>query len=182
MTIQEMLKNKFDGNQSVFRLLSDHSNSGYLSMGYVEKSTVEGTNVDLSMDHYDGVWILSGTGVYRDKNNEEITLSAGDFVQRLPNNTHSTIVTSDDWKEFYISVGIDLYNLLKEINVVDNESPVLHPGTDFELLETFLYFYDALKKKQPPHWSCRCLPIKPFKLLHGFTICIRFRMLLPLNP
>lgn len=133
------------------------------------------------MDHYDGVWILSGTGVYRDKNNEEITLSAGDFVQRLPNNTHSTIVTSDDWKEFYISVGIDLYNLLKEINVVDNESPVLHPGTDFELLETFLYFYDALKKKQP-HWSCRCLPIKPFKLLHGFTICIRFRMLLPLNP
>lgn len=149
MRIEHIVKNKFKKNQFLHRVLTDKSASGYLAMGYVEKSTNWGSNYNMISENYGGIYVISGTGIYKDERIGELTVSSGDFIQRIPNQLHTTLVTSDDWKEIYISVGFDFFNLLKQINVIDNESPVLKPGLDFDLIDTLMSYYDELNEATP---------------------------------
>ena len=114
-------------------------------MGYLEKNRQDGSHEDFTLNHYGCVWVISGTGLYQDEEHGEIRIKKGDFIQRLPGVTHSTIITSDDWKELYIDIGLDLYRLLCEMQVISRKSPILRPGMDFKLLDAFFQFYDQLR-------------------------------------
>lgn len=149
MRIENIIKDKFVKNQYIHRILTEQNDSGYLAMGYIEKSTNWGSNFNLITSQYDGVYVISGTAIYKDEVNGEQTISSGDYIQRIPKHPHTTLITSDDWKEIYISVGSSLFNLLKEMNVIDNDSPILRPGLDYELIETLMAFFDDLNNATP---------------------------------
>lgn len=144
MNIHQLISNKFHNkNLSAHRMLSDQPEDGILASGYIQKTTKTGSTIDMITNSYHGVLILSGTAIYSDTNHE-IQLKEGDYIQRFPGNCHTTITTSDDYSELYIILGKSLFDDLVKINVLNNTTPVLHPGIDFETLNSILHFQDQL--------------------------------------
>lgn len=145
MNISDIIALKFENkNQSNYRLLAENPSIGILSSGYVKKDKTQGSIIDYSTNHYAGLIILSGEGIYSDNNNKNIPLKTGDFVQRFPNTMHSTIVTSNNWSELFICIGVNIYKSLSEIQVIPFNKPVLTPGLDFELIQMFLNYNKRL--------------------------------------
>ncbi len=129
-------------------MLNDNQKTGILACGYLQKSTRSGSIHNLTRMTYDGVWVISGTGTYEDAQHGVIDVGPGDFIQRSPGVTHSTVVTSDDYAELYIVVGSDIYHLLDSMDVLSKEPPVLSPGLDFKLLESFRLFLENLSSAE----------------------------------
>lgn len=149
MTIEQLISHRFKTNQSIHRILNERSSSGFLGCGFVKKNRNWGSNYKFKQPSYNGVWVLSGTGTYEDAQTGTTPLKTGDFVQRLPNNEHTTIVTSDDWMELYIVIGGDLYQLLQSMDVLSQNRPVLSPGLDYQLLVEMIAFFDDLNCAGP---------------------------------
>lgn len=110
---------------------------GMLAAGRVQKDHRTGSHMDITANSYHGIWVLSGTGRYVDAD-YSITVKPGDFIQRLPGVTHSTIIESDDWYEVYVLIGTDLYETLKTMNVLTEEVPVIRPGLDVDLMKKYI--------------------------------------------
>ena len=145
MNISDIIALKFENkNQSNYRLLTENPSIGTLSSGYVKKDKTQGSIIDYSTNVYAGLIILSGEGIYSDANNKNIPLKAGDFVQRFPYTKHSTIVTSDNWSELFICIGINIYKSLSELQIIPLNKPVLTPGLDFELIQMYLNYNKKL--------------------------------------
>lgn len=145
MNITQLVNQKYNyQNNCHSRLLSDDPSEGLIYTGYVLKNREEGSHHDITINEYAGLLIISGHGIYKDKDCE-LAINPGDFVQRLPGTTHSTIVTSDDWCELYLGIGAPVYNELLKLNVFTKDQPVIHPGVDFETVETFFHIHDRLE-------------------------------------
>jgi AraC-like DNA-binding protein len=144
MNIAEIVHKSFPNNSSHHRMLSD-DHSGIIFSGYVRKNSFSGSHFDYTPNEYHGLFVLSGEGIYKD-NSKSIPIKPGDFVQRIPNKTHSTIVTTNDWSELYLSIGSNVFNSLAEIFVFSPDKPVLTPGQDFELIQQMIDFHYSLGK------------------------------------
>jgi len=144
MNIATIVANHFEWKNSTHhRFLTDVPSEGTLASGYIRKNQNQGTHNNYRIEEYHGLLILSGEGIYKDANHE-IPIRAGDFVQRLPEVTHSTIVTNDEWAELFVVIGKSIFNDLVAINVLRKDKPVLHPGVDYEMVESFLQFHNEL--------------------------------------
>lgn len=146
MNIAEIVHKKFQNNESHHRVLSNNNSLGVLLSGYVRKNSINGSHINYTPQEYHGLLVLSGKGIYKDTEGREISIESGDFIQRFPNKTHSTIVTTDDWSELYLSIGHNVFNSLAEIYVFSPDKPVLTPGHDFELIQQMLDFHERLDK------------------------------------
>lgn len=146
MNISEIIHRKFPNNESYHRSLSDNHSLGILFSGYVRKNRASGSHFNYIPNEYHGVFVLSGEGIYKDKDGKETPIKPGDFIQRFPNKTHSTIITTDDWSELYLACGTNVFNSLAEIYVFSPDKPVLSPGHDFELIQQLLDFHYRLGK------------------------------------
>ncbi len=144
MKISSLIALKYKENHFTFRHFNENNPEGVLGSGFVQKNTTQGSHVDLELNFYSGLLVLSGTGYYQDATHDKIPIEAGSFVQRLPNKKHNTIVTSDDWKEIYVCVGQNVFNSLKEIGVV-SDKPILSTGLDYELIEDISQFIDDME-------------------------------------
>lgn len=125
------------------RHLNDDPVNGVLASGYIRKDRKNGNHVDYMTKSYHGLLIVSGTGVYRDEHSHT-KFKAGDFIQRLPNHIHTTLVTSDDYAEIYIILGANIFNDLCQLNVSTRNRSVLSPGIDFETIQNVLHLQDQL--------------------------------------
>lgn len=144
MNISCIVGKKFEWkNSSNHRMLSGIPNEGIISCGYARKNKNHGSHYSFVTKEYHGLLVLSGSGVYKDQDHE-IEVSTGDFIQRIPGTPHSTIITSDNWSELFVVIGSTLYNTLVSINVLSNSSPVLHPGLDYEMVQSLLHIHDQL--------------------------------------
>ncbi|QUI22589.1 helix-turn-helix transcriptional regulator [Vallitalea pronyensis] len=144
MNIAEIVYNKFKHNESHHRTLSDNPSLGILFSGYVRKNTASGSHYNYTPNEYHGIFILSGEGIYQTDEGMEIPIQPGDFIQRFPGKTHSTIITSNDWSELYLSIGSHIYRSFAEIYVFAPDKPVLSPGHDFELIQQILDYHARL--------------------------------------
>lgn len=145
MNIVNLVHEKFQHNQSLFRSLCDNNVLGILACGFVLKNKKQGSHIDFEINHYGGVMVLSGTGEYSDDILGKIPIKAGDFIQRFPGCKHTTLVTSDDWSEMYIAIGTVLFESLKAVSVISIDRPILATGLDFTLIEQLLEFYNKLE-------------------------------------
>lgn len=146
MNIAEIVHKKFPNNESHHRVLSNNNSTGILLSGYVRKNSLSGSHINYTPNEYHGLFVLSGKGIYKDIDGKEIPIESGDFVQRFPNKTHSTIITTDNWSELYLSIGHKVFDSLAEIYVFSPDKPVLTPGHDFELIQQMLDFHYRLDK------------------------------------
>lgn len=146
MNIAEIIHKRFKDNESHHRTLSDNHSLGILFSGYVRKNRASGSTYNYTPNEYHGLFVLSGEGIYQSPDGKEIPIRPGDFIQRFPDTTHSTIITSDDWSELYLAIGSKVFNSLAEIYVFSPDKPVLSPGHDFELIQNMLDFHYRLGK------------------------------------
>lgn len=144
MNIAQVIGNKFNWkNTSQHRMLNSTPHEGILASGYVRKNQNSGSHIQLTTNEYHGVLVIEGHGYYEDSNGK-IPVKAGDFIQRFPGNTHSTVPEDDRWSELYIVIGKKLFQNLVDLGVLGKSSPVIHPGIDFETIQSFLSFHEQL--------------------------------------
>jgi|GEM_PF-626681 AraC-like DNA-binding protein len=144
MNIAQIIGNKFNWkNTSQHRMLNSNPHEGILASGYVRKNKKNGALIHLTTNDYHGVLVIDGHGYYEDANGK-IPVKTGDFIQRFPGNTHSTFPEDDRWTELYIVIGKTLYENLVNLGVLNQSSPVIHPGIDFETIQSFLSFHEQL--------------------------------------
>ena len=144
MNIAQIIGNKFNWkNTSQHRMLNSTPHEGILASGYVRKNQKSGAHIRLTTKDYHGVLIIEGHGYYEDAKGR-IPVKKGDFIQRFPENTHSTFSENDRWSELYIVIGKQLYENLVRLGVLNQSSPVIHPGIDFETIQSFLSFHEQL--------------------------------------
>jgi len=144
MNIGNLVGNKYDYKSTTFhRHLNDDPLNGILASGYIPKNTKSGSHFDYMAKTYHGLLIISGSGTYKD-DTCEIPVSTGDFIQRLPNVKHTTTIADDNYAELYVILGKSLYDDLLPLNVINNNSPVLHPGIDYETIQALLHLQDQL--------------------------------------
>ena len=148
MELRDYIHQHFGNNVHIHRSLIEGDTDGTLSCGYVSKNRQQGSHINISFDFYSALLILSGEGFY-DDGIHAIPLKAGDLVQRLPNHQHTTLVTSDDWEEIYICLGTPLFHTLVGLHIFSLDTPVLHPGLEFSLVEQHLKIYRNLHSSSP---------------------------------
>lgn len=144
MNIADIIYQKFRKNESHHRTLSDDPSLGVLFSGYVRKNTGSGSHYNYTPNEYHGIFVLSGEGQYVSADGTKHPIKAGDFIQRFPDITHSTIITSDNWSELYLSIGTHVFRSFAEIYVFSPDKAILSPGHDFELIQQILDFHDRL--------------------------------------
>lgn len=131
-------------NDSVYGNLSDNPRNGTIGCGFLFKPDASYSQ-SLCFDHYGAFYLLSGQGLYQDETGKKIPLTAGDYVQRLPDRSHSTIVhPTGNWLEFFICFGAETYHHLTGLNLLSAE-PVIHPGLSPILFEKCTYLLESMK-------------------------------------
>lgn len=144
MNVRQIVGEKYNWtNSAQYRMLTSDAVEGPISSGYHMKTRFSGNHRDIVTKEYHGLLILSGHGIYKDEQGE-IDLSPGDFVQRLPDVTHSTYAVDDDWSELYVVMGRSMYKHLVSLNVLTDYTPVLHPGLDYYMIESFMKLHDQM--------------------------------------
>lgn len=105
-----------------YRCIGENFDEGVVACGFMRKRTRSRSQVDFQIGYYSGFFLLSGSGSYVSEKGTEIPLCAGNFVQRLPGEVHSTYVEPDgEWLEFFISFGKERYELLKNLGLLPKE-------------------------------------------------------------
>lgn len=111
-----------------YRCIGEDFDEGVAACGFMRKRTKSRSQVDFQIGYYSGFFLLGGRGSYVTKDGTTISLCAGDFVQRLPGEVHSTYVEPDgEWLEFFISFGKERYELLKKLKLLPEERVVRCP-------------------------------------------------------
>lgn len=133
-------------NDVIYRCIGEDLNKGILSCGFMRKRTIERSQYNFKIDYYSCFLILQGSGRYITNTGEEIPMKAGDFVQRLPSQIHTTEIEPDgEWIEFYISIGYPVYEYLTMLGILQTDKPVQQIQTGDDLLKTFADFLYRLK-------------------------------------
>ncbi len=97
----------------------------WLGAGFLRKETSAFDNIDFRSERHVLVWVLRGTGVYRDGRGT-FPLESGMFFQRLPGRIHSSLADpGSGYIEFYLSMGPKLCRALGGIGVLPNETPAV---------------------------------------------------------
>ena len=118
------ITNSIDSMESdvSYRCIGEDFDEGVVACGFMRKRTKSRSQMEFRIGYYSGFFLLSGGGVYVTGNGTEIPIRAGDFVQRLPNEVHSTYVKPDgEWLEFFISFGKGRYEILRALDLLPEE-------------------------------------------------------------
>lgn len=167
MDVRQIVGEKYNWkNSAQYRMLTSDAVEGPISSGFHMKTRYSGNHKDIVTKEYHGLLIISGHGIYKDEHGE-IPLGPGDFVQRLPDVTHSTYATDDEWNELYVVMGRTMYKHLVKLNVLTDYTPVLHPGLDFYMIECFMKLHDQMSYAD--RLSLALIPAKMIDFLSYIT-------------
>lgn len=128
-----------------YRKIGNRQRDTTLACGYMRKDSAEDSNIDMSLDCYGGLLLLSGEGFYSDGMGTH-KLTRGTFVQRLPGHIHSTIVTpGSGWVEFFICINASTFQNLFDMGLM-SASPVLKGKVPQEIIDSFPGFLERMKQ------------------------------------
>lgn len=118
-----------------------------LGCGTIRKPSSDAVHTRFCIgDIYSGVYLLQGSGVYRDEVCGELRLTSGDWFNRIPGREHESIPDSDGrWVEFFVAMPAQWYSLHESAGMFSPRGPVWHPGQDGGLLEECLGLRERLK-------------------------------------
>lgn len=117
-----------------YEQLSGNTSQGRIGCGFLFKPSTAFTQTQCN-DYYSAVYLLSGSGFYRDEVGREVSLRPGDLIQRLPGLSHTTEISpAGDWLEFFVHFGPEAFENLVQLGILSRE-PVLHPGLSNALFE-----------------------------------------------
>ena len=86
-----------------YRCIGEDFDEGVVACGFMRKRTRGRSQIDFQIGYYSGFFLLGGSGLYVMGDGREFPIRAGDFVQRLPGEMHSTYVEPDgEWLEFFV--------------------------------------------------------------------------------
>src|SRR4051812_43303575 len=104
--------------------------SEVVGCGYIDKVPGVGTwGRDLRA--YALVYLLDGSGYYRDDTTPERRVSAGDVLVLFPGKKHSYYNGDQPaWTEVWLTFRGGIFHYLEEDGVLDRQRPVVHPGID----------------------------------------------------
>lgn len=102
-----------------YRCIGPDFDEGVVACGFMRKRTRSRSQPDFKIGYYSGFFLLSGSGTYVTGEGMEIPIRAGDYVQRLPGEVHSTYVEPDgQWLEFFFSFGRSRYETLQNLGLL----------------------------------------------------------------
>lgn len=102
-----------------YRCIGEDFDEGVVACGFMRKRTRGRSQIDFQVGYYSGFFLLSGSGLYVMEDGREFPIRAGDFVQRLPGEMHSTYVEPDgEWLEFFVSFGKGRYQVMKKLGIL----------------------------------------------------------------
>lgn len=157
-------------NDVIYRCLGSDFTNGILACGYMTKNSYEQSQFSFVIDYYSCFLLLSGYGFYYTKDNVKIPIHAGDFVQRIPGEPHSTeIIPDGNWLEFFISLGRSTYENLKSLGLLPTDSPVNRIHYDDNTIQMYSMLLKQLKDAsdaQLPYISLRAQEVILFTLDH----------------
>jgi AraC-like DNA-binding protein len=122
-------------NDSAYRTLAHDTADGMVGLGLLDKAALVVDCRDFRCDHYGAIYVLRGSGVYRDSTGVEARFRQGSLFQRLHDRHHS--VTFDPGARFaecFVALNIPLAERLMAMRLIDARRPVLHPGLDLGLV------------------------------------------------
>lgn len=116
-----------------------------LGWGVIEKIPGAGHTTEFShADQYSVVWLLEGTGIYRDGEGE-VKLEPGDLVHRVPGRTHSTVATSR-WVEVYLQFPLETYQSLEAFGPLAEAPKLWKPGVEEATLRSWMELEEPLRR------------------------------------
>lgn len=122
MSILENFPERLRSTDVCYRFVGNNSIQGNLSCGFLCKPDESGSNRDIIFDHYGGLLLLDGSGVYEGPDGVRRQLSPGSFIQRLPGVCHSTWVNPDGrWLEFFLCISSQSYENLAQMGLMSRE-------------------------------------------------------------
>lgn len=150
-------------NDSVYGNLSNNPRNGTIGCGFLFKPDASFSQ-SLCFEHYGAFYLLSGSGLYQDESGRKYRLSAGDYVQRLPDVRHSTIVyPTGDWLEFFVCFGAETYEHLASLNLLSRE-PVIHPGLSTMYLKKCRYLLEYMRGRSSERQASVYLQLQEFAM------------------
>lgn len=133
-------------NNVVYRCIGDDFDQGILSCGFMRKRTADHSQYDFKIGYYSCFLILQGSGRFISKDGTVIPMQAGDLVQRLPEQLHSTEIEPDgEWLELYISVGYPVYHYLKTLGIINSDKEVQATLHTSDFVHDFVALLNTLK-------------------------------------
>lgn len=133
----------------IYRCIGTDFTNGILACGFMTKPTQEQSQFNFVIDYYSCFLLLSGSGFYYTKDDVKIPIHAGNFVQRIPGNCHSTEINPDgNWLEFFISFGRTTYDYLQSLNLLPTYSPVKKVSYDDSTIQMFYKLLQQLKEAE----------------------------------
>ncbi len=134
-------------NQNTFRHMGQLGSREGLGCGFLHKHQYRFDHVDRQWPAYVLVVVLRGTGQYLDENHREYKLGPGDIFQRFPGRTHSNLVDLDSgYFEYYLECGTMLYQALRAMNIIRDDTPVKKITLDDQLIENMWQFHCELHR------------------------------------
>ncbi len=101
---------------------------------------------DISFKDLILLYLLKGSGVYRDCNGNEFQLEPGDLALRLPGKSHTIERSRNEiWMEFAMRIPRSLFSLLRDSGAIDGRITYLKPGLNMETLKKLRDFTEGLE-------------------------------------
>lgn len=146
--------------RSVYRVLSRTSAWERIGVGVMDKSGIAVDHRDFDARAYSLVYVLRGSGSYRDESGREHPLRPGDCFQRQPGRLHTTTLDpASRWLEAWIDFGPTLFAALVGMQVVRRDPPVWHWGLAPSRVARFTALIaelDSASDRELPDLCVRC--------------------------
>lgn len=142
---------KWFKRDAVFRGMPGKPFDQSLSCGFINKS---GYIEDITEEQYDRfamIYVLRGSGRYRDSTGLQLALNAGDIFFRCPDRIHSTSIDPESqWIECFVSVRSEWYTLLSQIGLMHPEKVRFAIGYRPEIPERVQALVQQLRESDTP--------------------------------
>ncbi len=133
------------------RILALAGGKSHLSLTLWIPSRLPSRNT-VTSDQFVVLYLLSGSGIYEDADGNQLKLSPGVFLQRLPDKPHVITRHADEpWLELAIRIRGPLFDNLVALDVIHPERLALYPGVDgvmFSRIETLANLFQSI-----PDWD-----------------------------
>jgi AraC family transcriptional regulator, arabinose operon regulatory protein len=108
-----------------YRFFNHDMENGILAIGYLTRSQTNDFFKEFSNKYYCCSLLIKGRGVLVDSEGKEYALAPNVVFQRFPGHSYSLIPkVSDEWYEFCISIGKNVYEALSSLNLLYTAYPV----------------------------------------------------------
>ncbi len=127
------------------RSVGINDSGGQLGIGVLHKPGIKVDEKDSKFYFYSLVYVIRGNGEYIDKDGNRYELKPGSIFQRFPGISHTNIIDpNSEWAECFIDFGIEIYNFMCSMRMINPSQPVYDIPYDRGIEESFLKYKSRL--------------------------------------